>query len=91
MPKESPAKDISDDNANPTATISQDFTSDSSSDQADESNETKETSAPARKQKKSNTLSKTALRQQRKSAHNAKKGIHFDTDLDDPGVTIIQE
>eukprot|EP00957_Ditylum_brightwellii_P027957 2112223-Ditylum_brightwellii.AAC.1 len=91
MPKESPAKDISDDNTNTTATSSQDSTSDSLSNQADEPDETEETSTSTQQWKKSNALTKAALIQQRKSVHNAKKGIHFDADLDDPGETIIQE
>eukprot|EP00957_Ditylum_brightwellii_P071295 5419443-Ditylum_brightwellii.AAC.2 len=40
MPKESPAKDISNNNTNTTATSSQDSTYNNSSDQADESDET---------------------------------------------------
>eukprot|EP00957_Ditylum_brightwellii_P065841 4994029-Ditylum_brightwellii.AAC.1 len=89
--KESPAKDISDDSTNTTATSSQNFTSDSSSDHADKPNETEETSTSAQQQKKSNALTKAVLIQQRKLVHNAKRGIHFGADLDDPGKTIIQE
>ena len=91
MPTESLAKDISDDNTNTTATSSQDSTSNSSSNQTDKSEETEETSMPAQQQKKSNALTEAALIQQTKSVHSAKKGIHFDAELDDPGETIIQE
>eukprot|EP00957_Ditylum_brightwellii_P116045 8853276-Ditylum_brightwellii.AAC.1 len=51
MPKKSPAKGISDDNINTTATSSQESTSDSSSNQADKPNETEEMSTPAQEQK----------------------------------------
>eukprot|EP00957_Ditylum_brightwellii_P186597 14206966-Ditylum_brightwellii.AAC.1 len=90
MPKESPAKDISNDNTNTTDTSYQDSTSNSSSDQADKCDETEETSMLAHPWKKSNSLTKAALIQQRKLVCNAKKGVHFDTGLDDPGETIIQ-
>eukprot|EP00957_Ditylum_brightwellii_P103563 7891064-Ditylum_brightwellii.AAC.1 len=91
MPKESSAKDISHDNTNTTDTSSQDSTSNSSSNQTDKSEEAEETSMPARQQKKSNALTEAALIQQTKSVHSAKKGVHFDAELDDPGETIIQE
>eukprot|EP00957_Ditylum_brightwellii_P129669 9891687-Ditylum_brightwellii.AAC.1 len=91
MPKESSVKDISDDNTNTTATSSQDSTSDRSSNQVDKPDETEETSTSVQQRKKSSSLTKAALVQQRKSVCNAKKGIHFDADFDDPRETIIQE
>eukprot|EP00957_Ditylum_brightwellii_P170152 12952241-Ditylum_brightwellii.AAC.1 len=84
MPKESPAKDINHDNTNTTATSFKDSTSDSSSNQADEPGETEESSTSTEQWKKSKA-------QQRKSVCNTKKGIHFDSDLDNPVETIIQE
>eukprot|EP00957_Ditylum_brightwellii_P135597 10339510-Ditylum_brightwellii.AAC.1 len=90
MPKENTAKDISDDNTNTTATSSQNSTSESSTNQG-ELDETEDFSTSTQEWKKSNALSKAALIQKRKSVHNAKKGVHFDVDLDDPGETIIQE
>eukprot|EP00957_Ditylum_brightwellii_P203818 15336354-Ditylum_brightwellii.AAC.1 len=91
MPKEMLAKDISNDNTKTAATSSQDSISNSSSNQVDESNNTEETSMSTQPQKKCNTLTKAALIQQRKSVCNAKKAVHFDADLDDPGETITQE
>eukprot|EP00957_Ditylum_brightwellii_P100073 7626599-Ditylum_brightwellii.AAC.1 len=59
--KESPAKDIIDDNTNTTAASSQESTSASSSNQSDKPNETEETFTLAQQQKKSNALTKSAL------------------------------
>eukprot|EP00957_Ditylum_brightwellii_P141624 10789089-Ditylum_brightwellii.AAC.2 len=55
----------------------------------DEPDETEEMSMSTQQQKKANALTKAVLIQQRKSVCNAKKGVHFDVDLDGPGETII--
>eukprot|EP00957_Ditylum_brightwellii_P129806 9901227-Ditylum_brightwellii.AAC.1 len=78
MSKENTAKEIIDDNTNNTATSSQDSTSESSSNQVEEPDKTKDLSMSTQQFKK-------------KSVCNAKKGVNFNTDLDDPGDTIIQQ
>eukprot|EP00957_Ditylum_brightwellii_P181592 13832357-Ditylum_brightwellii.AAC.1 len=61
IPKETTAKEISDDNTNTTAMSSQDFSSESSPDPAEELDKIEDLSTPTQQQKKSNALSKAAL------------------------------
>eukprot|EP00957_Ditylum_brightwellii_P180922 13783865-Ditylum_brightwellii.AAC.1 len=89
--KENTAKEISDDNTNTTATSSQDSTSESSLDPAEELDKTEDLSKSTQHQKKLNSLFKAVLIIRRKSVHNAKKGVHFDANLDDPGETNHQK
>eukprot|EP00957_Ditylum_brightwellii_P045001 3414014-Ditylum_brightwellii.AAC.1 len=75
MMKVNTVKEISNDNTNSTVVILQDSLSKNNSfDPAEENNNAKEASQTALTQKKTSTLTKSALIQCRKSARNAKKG-----------------
>eukprot|EP00957_Ditylum_brightwellii_P205748 15345222-Ditylum_brightwellii.AAC.1 len=92
MLKDNVVKEISKNNTNSTAISLQDSSSENaSSDSVEENNNANEVPHTALTQKKTSTLTKAALIQCRKSARNAKKGEHFDADLDDPGDSVLQE
>eukprot|EP00957_Ditylum_brightwellii_P143540 10935670-Ditylum_brightwellii.AAC.1 len=91
MSKENTAKEISNSNTNTTTMTSQNSISESSSNQAKELDKTEDLSMLTQQRKKTDALSKAVPIQRRKSVRNAKNGIHFDTNLDDPGETIHQK
>eukprot|EP00957_Ditylum_brightwellii_P082719 6289843-Ditylum_brightwellii.AAC.1 len=92
MLKDNSAKEISNDNTNFTTISLHDSSSNNnSSDPAEESNTAEEIPQTALTQEKPSTLAKEALIQCRKSARNAKKGVHFDSNLNDPRDSILQE
>eukprot|EP00957_Ditylum_brightwellii_P043883 3328057-Ditylum_brightwellii.AAC.1 len=90
-PIESSVKEVNDDNTNTTVISMQDSTFDNSSSPVEETDKTEETSISLQPQKKLNALTKAVLIQYRKSVRNAKKVVHVDDDLDDPGKFAIQE